>query len=448
MFSFFKVQNDLIVLNNYVKKALLYFNKSICSGMIEIKKTYSYLCSSRLGCIDSIECYNSVNHIVTTYNSYRQAVVCSSDSSIGGIYRSIDKSIDLSKYVQPDSCCGLPKKDLLFDNKKTINLFFPHQFSNNDIKNILDITNTAALHFDSRIINIENATFECFVSVTFLGNSSGWIGSYLSTYYYLSSCVIAGQDNLMERDYYYTVSRDFNDLECPSYVGQHSAKKSLSRLFSKKIATQISPVIFISDIASEFFGYLVNAANGYSIYKKYTFLLNYLNKKVFPAWFNIFENPFLEKGLSSRLFDDEGVSTMARNIIENGILTTWLLDTYTSNQLNMNNTGHAGGIYNWIVSSSQPTKSFENLLHTMNRGFLVTELLGDGVNIVTGDYSRGACGFWINQGRIQYPVSEVTISGNLIDMWNNIVAISDDINYKSNIQCASVLVDKIQISGC
>ncbi|VAX76285.1 metalloprotease PmbA [Buchnera aphidicola] len=447
MLSSYHAQQDLIVIKNNIQDMLLYLNKIVSSGMIEIKKTYCFILSSRYGIIDNIELYNYVNSLVTTYDNGRQSIVSSSDISINGIQKSINQSVNIVKYTQIDKNFGLPHYDLLFKNKKKINLFFPHVFNLDEIKDLVNKVDSSALRFDSKIINTEGSTFEYFINVRVLGNSFGWIGTYLSTYYCLSSCVVAGHNESMERDFFYTVSRDFYDLDDPERVGCSSAKKSLSKLHSRKIHTQISPVIFISDIAYKLFSYLVSAIQGYSVYKKSTFLLNFLNKKIFPSWLDISENPFLEKGLSSRLFDGEGVATVRRKIVEKGILKTWLLDTYTANQLKMNSTGHSGGICNWIVSGFQENCSFSELLITMNRGLLVTELLGDGVNIVTGNYSRGACGFWIEGGKIKYPVHEITISGNLLDMWNNISLMSNDVNKKNNIHSSSVLIDKMQISG-
>lgn len=447
MLFFNKAQQDLQDLKKNIKKTLLYLSNRVASGMITINKTYCFVLSSRYGIIDNIESYSAVNSIVTTYDDYRQSSVSSSDISINGIYKSIDKSVNISKYTEKDYFFGLPDFCWLFNHTRTINLFFPYIFSVKEIIHLVNITDSAALNFNSKITNTEGSVFECFININVLGNSLGWIGTYLSTYYCLSSCVIASNNISMEKDSFYTVSRDFNDLDNPVFVGQNSAKKSIAKLNSKKISTCVSPVIFFSDISCEIFGYLINAITGYSIYRKSTFLLNYLNKKIFPDWLSIWENPFLEKGLSSRLFDNEGVTTILKKIIDNGILKTWLLDTYSANKLNMYSTGHAGGITNWIVSTNRISKSFDQLVFSMHQGILITELLGDGFNVMTGNFSCGVCGFWVANGKIQFPVNEITISGNLIDIWKNISEVSDDINKKNIIQSASILVNKIQISG-
>ncbi|VFP80979.1 Metalloprotease PmbA [Buchnera aphidicola (Cinara kochiana kochiana)] len=450
MLFFNDVEKDLNVLLHNMQQIIFYLNKNKYNSIVKIKKTYCLIVSNRYGSTDNIELFNYINSAVTTYNNHKQYSVESSDASIAGICKSIDKSIYLSQYVTKDQFIGLPHANLLYCNDKKINLFFPQSFSINEINDLVNIADSAALNFDSRIVNTDSSAFEYFVDIKVIGNSLGWIGHQLSTYNCLSSCVVARDHNSMEKDFSYTVSRDFNDLDDPIFVGQNSARKSIAKLNSKKISTQVSPIIFSSDISYELFFCLMSAINGHVVYNKSTFLLNYLGKKIFPNWLNIFENPFLNKGLSSSLFDNEGVATVTRKIIKNGILKTWLLDTYSSNRLNMYNTGHAGAAYNWLVSASANTKflkSFDDIIHSMYQGFFVTELLGDGFNIMTGEYSSGACGFWIEKGKIQYPVHEITISGNLLDIWKNIVCMADDINLKNKIQCSSLLIDKIQISG-
>ncbi|VFP83529.1 metallopeptidase TldD-related protein [Buchnera aphidicola] len=448
MLFFYDIEKDLNILLHNMRQVIFYLNKKKYTGFIKIKKTYCLIVSNRYGVIDNIESFNYINSTVITYDNYRQYSTSSNDVSILGICNSIDKSIYLSKYTTKDKFIGLPDINLLYNNNKKINLFFPHSFSLEEINNLVNTADSAALNFDARIINTDSSIFEYFINIKIIGNSLGWIGNQLSTYNCLSSCVIARDNNSMEKDISYTVARDFNDLDDPIFIGQDSAKKSIAKLNSKKIRTQISPVIFSSDVSCDLFFCLMSAINGHVVYNKSTFLLNHLNKKIFPDWLNIFENPFLDKGLSSSLFDNEGVVTTARKIIHNGILQTWLLDTYSANRLNMYNTGHAGGAYNWLVSADTKfLTSFNQILYSMYQGFLITELIGDGFNIMTGEYSCGACGFWIEKGKIEYSVNEVTISGNLLNMYKNIICIADDINIKNKVQCSSILIDKVQISG-
>lgn len=447
MLLFNQIQNYENQLSEILKKSLFYLKKKFIHGSVELKKTCGFFVSTRYKNIDKIESYDNVSCIITIYNFGYKSSVSLNNITLPGIYKAIDKAIEISKNTEYDVCSTLPKKKLLFNSNQALNIFFPWLCDIKKILTLVQLTEKSALEFDSRITNTEGAVFDSSMTIKYSGNSYDWMGSHCSTYNYLSNCVIASNKNSMERDFSYTIARDFNDLKSPELVGETSARKSILKLNSRKINTQCVPVIFSSDISSGLFKYLSIALNGHAVYKKTTFLFNYFKKKIFPEWLSIFEDPFLDKGLSSQLFDDEGVSTCQRKIINKGYITTWLLDTYSANKLNVNSTGHSGGTYNWLVQSCNPVLTYKSLLKEMNRGLLITELFGSGVNIMTGDYSRGACGFWIEQGKIMYPVSEITISGNLLNIWNKIITLSDDVQTNSSIHCSSILIDNMQISG-
>jgi len=268
---------------------------------------------------------------------------------------------------------------------------------------------------------------------------------YSSTRHSLSSCVIAEENGDMERDYAYTIGRAMGDLATPEWVGMECAKRTLSRLAPRKLSTMKAPVIFANEVATGLFGHLVGAIAGGAVYRKSTFLLDALGTQILPEWLTIEEHPHLLKGLASTPFDSEGVRTERRDIIKDGILTQWLLTSYSARKLGLQSTGHAGGIHNWRIPGRG--LSFEQMLKEMGTGLVVTELMGQGVSGVTGDYSRGASGFWVENGEIQYPVSEITIAGNLKDMWRNIVTVGNDIETRSNIQCGSVLLPERKIAG-
>lgn len=269
--------------------------------------------------------------------------------------------------------------------------------------------------------------------------------SYSSSRHSLSSCVIAEHEGDMERDYAYTIARDINELKTPEWVGEECARRTLSRLAPRRLPTMEAPIMFAAEVATGLFGHLVGAISGSSVYRKSTFLLDSLGKQILPEWLTINEQPHLLKGMASTPFDSEGVRTVERNIVENGVLQTWLMTSYSARKLGMQSTGHAGGIHNWRIAGQG--LGFEDMLKKMGTGFLVTELMGQGVSGVTGDYSRGAAGFWVENGEIQYPVSEVTIAGNLKDMWSNLVTMGDDIELRSNIQCGSALLEAMKIAG-
>ena len=307
-------------------------------------------------------------------------------------------------------------------------------------------TEKAALEHDERIVNSEGASFNAHTGVRVYGNSHGMLQSYLSSRYSLSCSVIAEHQDQLERDYEYTVARDINQLAQPNWVGENAAQKAIARLQPQKLATQEAPVIFLNDVATGLISHLAAAISGGSLYRKASFLLDHLGKQVLPDWFEIAERPHLIGQLASTPFDSEGVRTQDMEIIRNGILQTYLLTSYSGRKLGMQSTGHAGGIHNWLVKPNSSGK-LTALLRQMNRGLLVTEVMGQGVNLVTGDYSRGAAGFWVENGEIQYPVAEITIAGQLPDMLRNIVAVADDIEHRSNIQTGSILLEKMKISG-
>lgn len=304
----------------------------------------------------------------------------------------------------------------------------------------------AALEYDAKIVNSNGASFNSHTGVRVYGNTHGMLQSYLSSRYSLSCSVIGGELDQLENDYEYTVSREFDALSSADWVGQNCAKKVIARLNPQKLTTREVPVIFLNDVATGLISHLTGAISGGSLYRKSSFLLDHLGKQVLPDWFQISERPHLLKRLASTPFDSEGVRTQDLEIIQDGVLQTYLLTSYSGRKMGMQSTGHAGGIHNWLVKPNL-TGGLTALLRQMGTGLLVTDVMGQGVNIVTGDYSRGAAGFWVENGEIQYPVAEITIAGQLQDMLKNIVAVADDVEHRSNIQTGSILLDKMKISG-
>lgn len=303
----------------------------------------------------------------------------------------------------------------------------------------------AALSADPRITNTEGGSFNSHYGIRVFGNTLGMLQSYCSSRHSMSACVIAEENGDMERDYAYTIARKLDDLKSAQWVGEECARRTLSRLAPRKLATQKAPVIFAPEVATGLFGHLVGAISGTSVYRKSTFLLDSLGKQILPDWLTIRELPHVIGGLASTPFDSEGVRTEDRLIIENGVLNNWLMTTYAARKLGLKSTGHAGGIHNWHIAGQG--LGFDDMLREMGTGLVVTELMGQGVSGITGDYSRGASGFWVENGEIQYPVSEITIAGNLKDMWASIIATGDDIETRSNIQCGSVWLPEMSIAG-
>ncbi|QIE01844.1 metalloprotease PmbA [Buchnera aphidicola] len=435
---------ELSLLNTVQKTLELSKNKNI-SIEVYIKKTIGISVNIRRSIVESVEFNSDGALFITVYNKFSKSTVSSKDFSFNGIENMLDIAINISKHTSSDFFSGLPDiKNLCFDELE-LDLFHPWEWNIKHAIQFAISSEQAALNFDKRIVNSEGSFFNGHITMNVFGNSLGMLQKYKSTHYSSYNCMIAQDKNAMQRDFDYSVSRKIDNLLKPETLGQNSAKRAVSRLGAKKIATMKSPIIFLSSISYIFFSHLVSAISGNNIYQKSTFLLNDLKNKIFPDWLDILENPHLKQGLGSKPFDDEGVSTNIKYIVRNGILQTWLLNSYTARKLQLESTGNCGGIYNWLVSHKNI--SFEELLRYMNKGVLITELMGQGVDIINGNYSRGAVGFWVEQGKIAYPIHEITISGNLRNMWNNIISISNDVDVRNNIQCGSVLLSEIQVSG-
>ncbi len=441
-----QVQTEENLLMNTVNNTLqLAKQKNNFSIEVFAKKTIGINVQIRNNIVENVEFNNDGILFITVYNKFSKGSVSSRDFSIYGIEKMLETALNISKYASSDFFLGLPDIKLLCLGANDLDLFHPSELN---VKNGINFAATAekeAFKFDKRIINSEGSIFSNHITINVFGNSLGMIEKYKSTLYSAYNCVIAKEKNLMQRAFYYSTSRKIENLEQPNSLGKKSAKRAISRLGSKKINTIKSEIVFSSEISSTFFSYLIGAISGDNVYRKSTFLLNDLEKEIFPTWLNIVENPHIEQGLGSKPFDSEGVKTSVKYIIQNGILKTWLLNSYNARRLGLNSTGNSGGIYNWFVSYKNI--SFKDLLKNMTQGLLITELMGQGVDIVSGNYSQGAIGFWVENGKIQYPVNEVTISGNLKDMWRNIISISNDVDVRHKIQCGSMLLSKIQISG-
>ncbi|MGR3807605.1 microcin-processing peptidase 1. Unknown type peptidase. MEROPS family U62 [Pasteurella testudinis DSM 23072] len=402
--------------------------------------------STRLQQIENIEFNNDGALGISVYLGQRKGNASTSDLSQQAVKSAVEAALSIAKYTSEDPFNGLPEKALLAFDPPDLDLYHPYEIDVDSAVALALESESQALAADSRIVNSEGASFNAHSGIRVYGNSEGVLNSYLSSRYSLSCSVIAAADQQMERDYEYTVSRRFQELESPQWVGQHCAEKTVARLSAQKLATQTAPVVFLNDVATGLIGSLVGAASGSSIYRKSSFLLDKLGCQILPSWFEINEQPHLQGRLASSPFDSEGVKTQAREIIKNGILQTYLLTTYSAKKLGMQSTGHAGGIHNWLVKASAKG-GLAALLKQMGTGLLVTDVMGNGVNLVTGDYSQGAAGFWVENGVIQYPVHEITIAGQLQTMLRNMVAVADDIEQRSNIQTGSILLDEMKISG-
>ena len=402
--------------------------------------------STRLQQVENIEFNNDGALGISVYLGQRKGNASTSDLSPSAVQSAVEAALSIAKYTSEDPYNGLPDQDLLEFSPPDLDLYHPYEIEVDSAVQLALQAEKQAMEADTRIVNSEGASFNAHSGIRVYGNSYGLLNSYLSSRYSLSCCVIAEAEQQMEQDYEYTIARRFQNLQSPQWVGQQCAEKTVARLSAQKLTTRTAPVIFLNDVATGLIGTLVGAASGSSIYRKSSFLLDKLHSQILPDWFEISERPHLLGQLASSPFDNEGVKTQDREIVQQGILQTYLLTTYSAKKLAMRSTGHAGGIHNWLIKPNL-NGGLQALLQQMGTGLLVTDLMGHGVNPVTGDYSRGASGFWVENGEIQYPVHEITIAGQLPTMLANIISVADDIEQRSNIQTGSILLEQMKISG-
>ncbi|HHE9449516.1 TPA: metalloprotease PmbA [Haemophilus influenzae 10810] len=433
-------------LRQAVSFAVALATKAGASAEVAVTKVSGLSVSARLQEIENVEFTNDGALGISVYMGQQKGNASTSDLSESAIKNAVEAALAIAKYTSPDDCTGLADKDLMAFDAPDLELYHSADIDVDKATELALQAEQAALQADKRIVNSNGASFNSHTGVKVYGNSHGMLQSYLSSRYSLSCSVIGGVEDALENDYEYTISREFDKLQSPIWVGENCAKKVVSRLNPQKLSTREVPVIFLNDVATGLISHFAAAISGGSLYRKSSFLLEHLGKQVLPDWFNISERPHLLRRLASTPFDSEGVRTQDREIVEDGVLQTYLVTSYSGKKLGMPSTGHAGGIHNWLVKPNL-TGGLTALLRQMGTGLLVTDVMGQGVNIVTGDYSRGASGFWVENGEIQYPVAEITIAGQLQDMLKNMVAVADDIEHRSNIQTGSILLDKMKISG-
>ena len=413
---------------------------------VGVTKVSGLSVSTRLQEIENVEFTSDGALGISVYLGQQKGNASTSDLSEEAIKNTVEAALAIAKYTSPDDCTGLADKELMAFEAPDLALYHGASVDVEQATKLALEAEKSALEYDAKIVNSNGASFNSHTGVRVYGNTHGMLQSYLSSRYSLSCSVIGGELDQLENDYEYTVSREFDALSSANWVGQNCAKKVIARLNPQKLTTREVPVIFLNDVATGLISHLTGAISGGSLYRKASFLLDHLGKQVLPDWFQISERPHLLKRLASTPFDSEGVRTQDLEIIQDGVLQTYLLTSYSGRKMGMQSTGHAGGIHNWLVKPNL-TGGLTALLRQMGTGLLVTDVMGQGVNIVTGDYSRGAAGFWVENGEIQYPVAEITIAGQLQDMLKNIVAVADDVEHRSNIQTGSILLDKMKISG-
>lgn len=433
-------------LRQAVEFALNFAKKAGAEAEVSVTKVAGLSVSSRLEQVENIEFNNDGSLGISVYLGKRKGNASTSDLQTASIQRAVESALAIAKYTSEDECTGLADKEEMAFEVPDLELYHQADISVEQALEMAIKTENAALNADEHIVNSEGASFNSHSGVRVYGNTHGMIQSYLSSRYSLSCSVISAYEDQLERDYEYTISREFEKLQSPEWVGQQAAFKAVDRLNPQKIKTCEVPVIYYNDVATGLVGHLAGAISGGALYRKSSFLLDHLGKQILPEWFAISERPHLLRQLASSAFDSEGVKTQNREIITEGVLQTYLMTSYSARKMGLKTTGHAGGIHNWLVKPNR-TGGLDALLKEMGTGLLVTEFLGSAINAVTGEYSRGAAGFWVENGEIQYPVAEITIAGQLQEMFKNIIAVADDVEHRSNIQTGSILIEKMKVSG-
>jgi len=399
----------------------------------------------RKGEVETIE-YNRDKGIgVTVYIGQRRGNASTSDFSRTALRDTVDKALTIARYTAEDSFAGLPDADRLATNLPELDLYHPWTQSIDEAIAMAAECEAAALAADARVSNSEGGSVNTQNSLFVYGNSLGFLAGYPTSRHGISCAVIAESEQGMQRDYWYTSARRAADLMSAAEVGRRAGERTVRRLDGRKVKTCQVPVLFEAPIAAGLIGSFVSATSGTSLYRKSSFLMDSLGQTLFPEWLQITERPHLLRGLASSPFDNEGVATVDREVIKDGVLQGYFLSSYSARKLDMQTTGNAGGSHNLLVNNTG--EDFAGLLRKMGTGLLVTELLGHGTNMVTGDYSRGAAGFWVENGVIQYPVEEITIAGNLKQMYQDIVAIGTDTEIRGSKQTGSILIAQMTVAG-
>src|SRR4051812_325758 len=415
----------------------------------EVSEAYGLTVTVRKGKPDTIEHNRDRSIGVTIYLGERPKVrrghASTSDVSSAALEQTVDAALAIARHTAEDDCAGLPDAELVAKKAPDLDLFHPWALGTEEAIALAKRCEDAAFATAPVIKNSEGATVSTQQSQFLLANSLGFRGGFPGSRHYLSCSVIAQEKGLMQRDDWYSASRVPGKIAEPRALGRYAAQRAASRLRARKIATCQAPVLYEAPVAIGLLGHFASAVNGGNLYRKTTFLVDSLGKEIFSSNVQIDERPFERQGSASTPFDDEGVATRKRSIVKNGKLEGYFLGSYSARKLGMKSTGNAGGHHNLVLKSDGP--DFGGMLRKMGRGLLVTELLGQGINLVTGDYSRGAAGYWVDGGEIQFPVEEITIAGNLRDMFKGIVCVGSDVLTRSARESGSILIDRMTIAG-
>jgi len=413
---------------------------------VEVSAALGQSVTVRRGEVETVEYNRDKGLAITVYFGKRRGNASTSDLSPEAIERTVEAACAIARHTAEDEAAGLPDDDRLYRGEAPdLELFHPWGLQVEEAIELARATEAAALAVDKRITNSEGATVSAYDTDFILANTRGFLAGFPASKASVGCGVVAEDSAGMQRDYWYTTHRDPARLESPEHVGRLAGERAVRRLGGRRLATMEVPVLFESNIASSLIGHFVSAASGSSLYRRSSFLLDRLGTEVFAPQVEIFEDPLLPAELASSYYDAEGVATAPRKVVENGVLKGWFLSSHSARKLGLESTGNAGGNHNLLVRPG--AHDFDALVKAMGRGLVVTEMMGQGVNTVTGDYSRGAAGFWVEGGEIRFPVEEVTIAGNLLDMFRGIREVGRDTVVRGSKHCGSILVERMTIAG-
>jgi len=428
-------------------------DKGASDAAVEISEGQGLSVTVRKGQVETIEQNKDKGIGVTVYLGHDRAIrrgnASTSDFSAQSLKDTVDAAYNIARFTAEDDCAGLPEAELLEMQPRDLQLFHPWVLTAEEAVALAQRAEAAAFAVDKRITNSEGANTYAQQSHFVMANTRGFMGGYPYSRHSLSVSPIAGKGNNMQRDDWYSSDRDPTKLAQPEAIGRYAAERALSRLSARKLDTRKCPVLFEAPLAAGLLGSFVQAVSGGSLYRKSTFLTDSLGTGVFGPDIQIIEEPHVLGAVGSSPFDEEGVRTHRREVVSNGVVQGYFLSTYSARKLGMKTTGNAGGSHNLqiVSSTTRPGDDFKAMLKKLDTGLLVTELMGHGVNYVTGDYSRGVSGYWVERGVIQYPVEEITIAGNLRDIFKDIVAIGDDILVRGTKKTGSILISTMTIAG-
>lgn len=401
--------------------------------------------SARMGEVETVEHHRDQSLGVTVYFGQRKGSAATSDLSPASLRETVEAACAIAGHASEDPYAGLPDPEWLARDIPDLDLDHPWPITADEAIELTVACERVALESHAEIVNSEGASLHTHRGIRVLGNTLGFLHGYPASRHSLSCAVVGKRGEQMQRDYWYTVARDPADLESAEAVGHKAAERTVARLGARPLSTRQCPVVYAAEVATGLVGHFLAAIRGGNLYRKASFLVDSLGKPVFPDFVHIHEEPHIPKGIGSAPYDTEGVATYAHDLIREGVVASYILDSYSARKLGLKSTGNAGGVHNVIVDSGPLDRTA--LLREMGTGLLVTELMGHGINLVTGDYSRGASGFWVENGEIQYPVEEITIAGNLRDMFRQIEAIGCDVDRRGNIRTGSIWLKQMTVAG-